>query len=413
MLGRAQRGIARHECNPTGVRPDVDRRQVRICRHDFHASQRTAEHLGGYLRGHSVGALADFRCTRVNHYSAIAINFDVYGRMRHVGPNDGIGCPADVVTASQSQSPSLAQLAFALLPSGAFNHLLNRFRQAIALHAQAVDGDTGWLEQIAAPNLGRINAQLGANLIELRLEGKAHIDRAVPAHGSACRLVGQHAIAVVLNVGNVVQGAQQRARIKNSDDAIRTVRATVLHHAGFDCGDAAVVLHGGLEINNRARTAAVGPEDLLARVGDLHRSAGSPCRDRSDDFQRDHFALAAKSATDQRLDHPDLRHRHLEHQRELVLQVVRHLRGGPHGQTAQVSGVRIELKRCQRGMRLHGSVGNLVGNEPAFRHVIRFPKGLLGIAENMVVIFFDVVRLALVDQVRLRLHRFFRIEVGG
>src|SRR5207245_127283 len=80
-------------------------------------------------------------------------------------------------------------------------------RTAIALHAQPVDGDTRRLEQIATSNLRGINAQLRADLIELRFEGEAHVHGAMSTHGAAGRLVGQHAITVVLDVGNVVQGA--------------------------------------------------------------------------------------------------------------------------------------------------------------------------------------------------------------
>ncbi len=49
----------------------------------------------------------------------------------------------------------------------------------------------------------------------------------------------------------------------------------------------------------------------------------------------------------------------------------------------------------------------------AFGNVISFGKPLLRIAENVVIIFLEVVRLVVVDEVGLRLHRLFGIEVGG
>ena len=64
-------------------------------------------------------------------------------------------------------------------------------------------------------------------------------------------------------------------------------------------------------------------------------------------------------------------------------------------------------------MRFHGGVRDLIGNEPSFRHIVRFCKSLFRLAKNVVVILFDVVRLAIVDQVSLRPHRLFRIEVSG
>ena len=125
-------------------------------------------------------------------------------------------------------------------------------------------------------------------------------------HRPAGRFVGENAISVVLNVRNVVKRAQQCARIKNSDDPIRTVAAAVLYHAGFDGGDAPIVLHAGLEINDRPGASAMRPENFLSRVGNLHRLAGGASSDPSNNFHGNHFTLAAKTTAHQRLDHPDL-----------------------------------------------------------------------------------------------------------
>ena len=59
----------------------------------------------------------------------------------------------------------------------------------------------GGLQQIALANLSGIHADLGRQFVQLRFESKAHVDRAVAAHGAAGGLVGQHAVAVILNVG--------------------------------------------------------------------------------------------------------------------------------------------------------------------------------------------------------------------
>ena len=75
--------------------------------------------------------------------------------------------------------------------------------------------------------------------------------------------------------------------------------------------------------------------------------------------------------------------------------------------------MRVGFERCQRGVRLHGGMGDFVGEKAPFGDVIGFRKGFVGIAENVVVVFFDVVWLVVVDEVALGLHRFFRIEVGG
>ncbi len=63
-------------------------------------------------------------------------------------------------------------------------------------------------------------------------------------------------------------------------------------------------------------------------------------------------------------------------------------------------------------MRLHGRVGNLVGDEAGFGHMVGFGEAFVRIAEDVVIIFFQIVRLVLVDEVGLSLHRILGIEVG-
>ena len=174
------------------------------------------------------------------------------------------------------------------------------------MHAQAVDCDAWWLKQIAAANLGWIDLECGGEFVKLRLKSEADIDRPVPAHSATGRLVGEHAVAVVLNIWYVVEGAEQRAGIKNGDDAVRTVRAAILYDAGFHGGDTAVGLNCGFQIDNGARTPAVGPENFLARIRDLYRSFCFTCCDCRDDLQRNDFALAAEPSADKRLDHANL-----------------------------------------------------------------------------------------------------------
>ena len=68
------------------------------------------------------------------------------------------------------------------------------------------------------------------------------------------------------------------------------------------------------------------PENFFARVSDFYRTLSFAGSHSGDDLKRDDFALAAEAAADQRLDHANLRHRHVEHERKFVLQVIRHLR---------------------------------------------------------------------------------------
>ena len=78
-----------------------------------------------------------------------------------------------------------------------------------------------------------------------------------------------------------------------------------------------------------------------------------------------------------------------------------------------LTGLRVELERRQRGMRLHGGVRDFVGDEAGFGDVVGVGETFVGIAEEVVIILFEVVRLVVVDEVALGLHRLFGIEIGG
>ena len=67
------------------------------------------------------------------------------------------------------------------------------------------------------------------------------------------------------------------------------------------------------------------PKDLFARIRDLHRSLRFARRNRRNDLERNNFALAAKTAAYKRLNDANLCHRHLQHDRKFVLEVVRNL----------------------------------------------------------------------------------------
>ena len=409
---RPQSRIPSHESHAARVRPNINRRQICVRRNHPHPRQRASERFGRDLRRHSVRSLANFRRTRVDHNSTIAINLDVHRRVRHIRPDNRIRRPAHIVTASDPQPAALAQLAFPLLPTRTLDSLLNAFRQTIALDPQPIHRNTRRLQQIALPDLRRIHPNLCCQLIQLRFEGKSHVHRSMPSHRPTRRLIGQHPVSVILNVGNVIQRPEQRPRVQNGHHAVRAVRSAILYHASLHGSDAPILLHSSLQIDDGARPPAMRPEHLLARIGDLHRSLRLSRRNCRDDLQRNHFTLAAESAAYQRLDHPNLLHGHLEHERQLVLQVVRHLRRRPNRQPPQLARVRIEFERSQRGMRLHRRMGHFVRNEARFQYLIGFRKPRVWIAEAVVIILLQIVRLVLVDEVSLGLHRLFGIEVG-
>src|ERR1700674_2996152 len=321
----AQCGVARHEGYAAGIGADVDGREGGGGGDDLDPSERAAQHFGGDLSRHGARALPDFRCSGVHDDSAVAVDLDVPRGVGHVRANDRICRAAYVVAAGDAQAAALRQLALALFPTRARNNFFDALGQSVTLHAETVHRDARRLEQIALTNLGGIHSHLGCKFVQLRFEGESYIHGAVAAHRSANRLVGQDAVAVILNVGDVVQRAQQRAGIENGYDAIGAIGSAILHDSCLDGGDAAVVGDSSLEIDNRAGASAVRPEDFFAGVGNFHWGKRFSCRNRCDYFEWDDFTFTAKASAYQRLDDANLRHRHFEHQGQLVLQVVRNL----------------------------------------------------------------------------------------
>src|SRR5581483_6789065 len=128
--------------------------------------------------------------------------------MRHVGTNDRVGGAAYVVTAGNSEPAPFGELTLAIVPFRPGHHLLDAFGQPITLNPKSINSDTGRLQQISPAHLGRIQAQLLREFIELRFEGEADIYRTMSTHRPADRLVGENAIAVVLDIRDVVQRSE-------------------------------------------------------------------------------------------------------------------------------------------------------------------------------------------------------------
>ena len=156
----------------------------------------------------------------------------------------------------------------------------------------------GALQEIGAPHGERIEAQLARHLVEQALEGEAHVDRAVAAEGAAGRRVGEHALADVFDVVQVVDGVQHRAGIEDRDHAVAGMRAAALDAFAFDRGDAAVLAHADLQADVGLRPAAMGDEGLLAVDHDAHGAAGLARQQRGDQLDVERLGAAAEAAAD-------------------------------------------------------------------------------------------------------------------
>src|ERR1700730_7048144 len=102
------------------------------------------------------------------------------------------------------------------------------------------------------------------HLVEETLEGEADIDRAVAAESAAGRRIGEHALADVFDVMQVVDGVEHGPRVEDGDDAIAGMRAAALVAFSFHRGDASIPAQAELEPDVGFRPAAMRDERLLA-----------------------------------------------------------------------------------------------------------------------------------------------------
>src|SRR5207247_1088822 len=82
-------------------------------------------------------------------------------------------------------------------------------------------------DEVAAPELDRIELQLARDLVELNLERKARLNAPVTALRPAARLVRVHARRIERVGREIVRPGEELARVVGGDEAGRRVRTAV------------------------------------------------------------------------------------------------------------------------------------------------------------------------------------------
>src|SRR5262249_30517325 len=117
--------------------------------------------------------------------------------------------------------------------------------------------------------LDRVDPEGMGNLVELRFRGEAGLRPARGAIGASRWLVGDDVVAVVLDVRDVVDAPHPGRR-----PGAVALDADVPQRRRLARQDLAVLADAGLDGHPQARRRPAVEELLLARVDDLHRTAG-------------------------------------------------------------------------------------------------------------------------------------------
>src|SRR5512144_2729217 len=115
------------------------------------------------------------------------------------------------MAAAHSYAASERHFSALLFPAGTLDYFLNAFRVAVRGHAKIVYSARVRFERVEQSHFSGIEAETDGESIEHHFKTVPHVDRSVTAHRSACRLVGEHAIAVEFNVLYIVDCGKQRA----------------------------------------------------------------------------------------------------------------------------------------------------------------------------------------------------------
>src|SRR5262249_50298419 len=234
-----------------------------VLRHDFAVAGDDADarkiepqHLGHGLHQDGRRALPDIGGAREHDNGAVEIELDLDGGMRLAGPVHGLGGAADVMRAGKAKTfayvafayvafadaaLALRQLAPARAPAARLLDPVDALRQAVAVHHQVVVGKGRRGEVVRAPHRQRIESELARHLVEQALEREADVDGAVAAERAAGGRVGEHALADIFDVVQVVDGVEHRAGIENRHDAVAGMRSAALIAFALDGGDLAVL----------------------------------------------------------------------------------------------------------------------------------------------------------------------------
>src|SRR5205823_3955714 len=131
--------------------------------------------------------------------------------------------------------------------------------------------------------------------VEMDFERKPRLRRAMPALGTAGRLVREEAHAFEAVSRDGVRRSLQGTRVVRARDTVAAVAATIEEALKLHSGNPTVAREPGLDLHQHGMAAAVRIEDFLAGQGDLHRSPGHDGELGGDELVREDVALPTES----------------------------------------------------------------------------------------------------------------------
>src|SRR2546426_11980655 len=152
--------------------------------------------------------------------------------------------------------------------------------------------------------LGRIDAELLGDLVEVDLEREPRLRSPVPPFRPARRFVRERPCTLEPVPWNMIGDGLQRARVVRAREPAGPVAAAVEQRLAVTAGDGAVLLQSCLHPHQRGMAPAVAVEHLFAREGDFYGSPRYHGQLRHGDLVTEGIALATEAAAVRTGDHP-------------------------------------------------------------------------------------------------------------
>ena len=131
-----------------------------------------------------------------------------------------------IMRTRHAKPATFGQPTFAFHPFAGVFDLVETFIQTIGIYHQAVAGEHRRTKQIGAAHRKRIKPKITRHTVKYAFKRMPHIHRAVATHCTTGWLIGVNPIAIILNVGDVIDPLKQRPSIKDRHKAIARIGAT-------------------------------------------------------------------------------------------------------------------------------------------------------------------------------------------
>ena len=159
-----------------------------------------------------------------------------------------------------------------------------------------VGSDVARRERVQQPELDRVDAERGGELVHLRLGREARLDGAEAAHRAAGRVVRVDARRLDQRVLDRVRPDRERGGVRGDRGRAGGVRAAVEEDPHADADELAGARRAVLAPDPRRMPVDVADERLLAVVDDLHRAVRVQREHGAVDLHREVLAAAERAA---------------------------------------------------------------------------------------------------------------------